>query len=94
MFQHVDEGERVVVPGAARGELLKQIHNLHLRVIYKWLPQQIAGVSQLAWHERGHNHVSTCEACRVYMSHDTPSMPWQFVRSELTRLSYNEGVIL
>ena len=81
------KGERVVVPRAARGELLRRIHNSHLgvngcinraRECLYW-PGMTGDIK---------NHVSTCEACREYehsqtketlMSHETPNRPWQRV---------------
>ena len=75
------KGERVVVPKAARGELLRRIHNSHLgvngclnraRECLYW-PGMTGDIK---------NHVSTCEACREYepsqtketlKSHQTPS---------------------
>ena len=88
------KGERVVVPKAARGELLRRIHNSHLgvngclnraRECLYW-PGMTADIK---------NHVSTCEACREYersqsketlKSHETPSRPWQYVAVDLFEL--------
>ena len=59
------KGERVVVPKAARGEILRRIHNSHLgvngclnraRECLYW-PGMTGDIK---------NHVSTCEACREY----------------------------
>ena len=78
------KGERVVVPKAARGELLGIIHNSHLGVNgclnrareCRYWPGMTGDIK---------NHVSTCEACREYersqtketlRSHETPSRPW------------------
>ena len=88
------KGERVVVPKAARGELLRRIHNSHLgvngclnraRECLYW-PGMTGDIK---------NHVSTCEACREYersqtketlKSHETPSRPWQYVAADLFEL--------
>ena len=88
------KGERVVVPKAARGELLRRIHNSHLgvngclnraRECLYW-PGMTGDIK---------NHVSTCEACREYersqsketlKSHETPSRPWQYVAVDLFEL--------
>ena len=88
------KGERVVVPKAARGELLRRIHNSHLgvngclnraRECLYW-PGMTGDIK---------NHVSTCEACREYergqtketlRSHETPSRPWQYVAADLFEL--------
>ena len=88
------KGERVVVPKAARGELLRRIHNSHLgvngclnraRECLYW-PGMTGDIK---------NHVSTCEACREYersqsketlKSHQTPSRPWQYVAADLFKL--------
>ena len=88
------KGERVVVPKAARGNLLRRIHNSHLGVngclnrahecLY-W-PGMTGDIK---------NHVSTCEACREYergqtketlRNHGTPSRPWQYVAADLFEL--------
>ena len=88
------KGERVVVSKAARGELLRRIHNSHLgvngclnraRECLYW-PGMTGDIK---------NHVSTCEACREYergqtketlRSHETPSQPWQYVAADLFEL--------
>ena len=88
------KGERVVVPKAARGELLRRIHDSHLgvngclnraRECLYW-PGMTGDIK---------NHVSTCEACREYersqtketfKSHETPSRPWQYVAADLFEL--------
>ena len=85
------KGQRVVVPRATRGELLRRIRNSRLgvngcinraRECLYW--PGMTGDSK--------NHVSTCEACREYehsqtketvMSHKTPSRPWQRVAVDL-----------
>ena len=85
------KGESLVVPQAARGELLKRIHNPHLgvngslnraRECLYW-PGMTGDIK---------NHVSTCEACREYersqtketlISHETPSRPWQYVAVDI-----------
>ena len=88
------KGERVVVPKAARGELLRRIHNSHLgvngclnraRECLYW-PGMTGDIK---------NHVSICEACREYergktketlRSHETRSRPWQYVAADLFEL--------
>ena len=88
------ERERVVVPKAARGKLLRRIHNSHLGVNGRlnraceclYWPGMTGDIK---------NHVSTCEACREYeqsqtkemhRSHETPSRPWQYVAADLFEL--------
>ena len=88
------KGMRVVVPKAARRELLRGIHNSHLgvngclnreRECLYW-PGMTGDIK---------NHVSTCEACREYergqteetlKSHQTPSQPWQYIAPDLFEL--------
>ena len=84
----------MVVLKAARGELLRRIHNSHLgvngclnraRECLYW-PGMTGDIK---------NHVSTCEACREYersqtketlKSHQTPCWPWQYVAADLFEL--------
>ena len=85
------KGERVVVRQAARGELLKRIHNPHLGVNGSLNRAREC----LYWSGMTgdiKNHVSTCEACGEYqrsqtketlMSHETPSRPWQYVAVDI-----------
>jgi len=88
------KGERVVVPKAARGELLRRIHNSHLGV-YGCLKRARECLYWPGMTNDIKNHVSTCEACREYegsqttetlKSHQTPSRPWQFVAADLFEL--------
>jgi len=86
--------ERVVVPKAARGELLRRIHNSHLGV------NGCLNRARECLHWPGmsgdiKNHVSTCEACREYersqtketlKSQQMPSRPWQYVAADLFEL--------
>ena len=85
------KGERVVVTQSCRGELLRRIHNSHLgvngclsraRKCLYW-PGKTGDIK---------NQVSTCEAHREYergqtketlMSHETLSLPWQYVAADL-----------
>ena len=88
------KGERVVVPKAARGELLRRIHNSHLGV-NGCLKRACECLYWPGMSGDIKNHVSSCEACSKYeqsqtketlKSHQTPDRPWQYVGTDLFEL--------
>jgi len=88
------KGDRVVVPKAGRGELLRRIHNSHLGV-YGCLKRARECLYWPGMTADIKNHVSSCEACREYersqtketlKNHQTPSRPWQYVAANLFEL--------
>ena len=84
----------MVVPKAARGELLRGIYNSHLGV-NGCLNRACECLYWPGMTKDIKNHVSTCETCREYersqsketlKSHETPSRPWQYVVVDLFEL--------
>ena len=83
------KGERVVVPGVSRSELLKRIHNSHLGVngclsrVRDWFSGQ-------GWQRRSRimcllaKHVESMKETMI--SPETPSRPWQRVAADLFEL--------